>query len=160
MRPGASGHQQIRVTTPGLPIWENPNMSSLYIAGNGAGNRLGKHEPFFPITGRNLAHAHRDAGERAGIAAQLVLGEAELIRPTITQVAPITHVSVPYVQLALRLKVETRARVAAGELSFLQAVKANGLLAAWIASTPAERAALGSVVGVDEIWDCAIEPSV
>jgi hypothetical protein len=127
---------------------------------NGNGNGNGHtHEPF-PITGRNLAHAHRDAGERAGIAAQLVLGEATLIRPTITQVVSITNVSTPYVQLALRLKTETRARVGAGELSLLEAVRANGLLAAWIASTPAERAALGSAVGVNEIWDCAIQPSV
>jgi hypothetical protein len=117
-------------------------------------------QPSHLITGRNLAHAHRNAHQRAGIAAQLVLGEVHLVKPTITQVAPVAHVSVPYVQLALRLKVETRARVARGELSLIEATKANGLLTAWIASTPEERAALGAAVGVNEIWDHAIQPSV
>jgi hypothetical protein len=125
---------------------------------NGNGNGL-KPDPFL-ISGRNLAHTHRSASERAGIAAQFVLGEAELVKPTITQIVPVAHVSTPYVHLALRLKAETRARVATGELSLLDAVKANGLLAAWIASTPAERAALGSVVGVNEIWDSAIQPLI
>lgn len=73
---------------------------------------------------------------------------------------PVAHVSTPYVQFALRLKQETRARVATGELSLLDAVKANGLLTAWIAATPAEKAALGSIVGVNEIWDRAIFPSI
>ena len=112
------------------------------------------------ITGRNLAHAHRGAHERAGIAAQMVLGEVALIKPTITQAASIVRASTTYVHEALRLKTETRARVAVGELSLLDAVAANGLLSAWIASTPAERAALGAAVGVDEIWDHAIQPSV
>jgi hypothetical protein len=112
------------------------------------------------ITGRNLAHAHRGAHERAGIAAQLVQGEVALVKPTITQAASITRASTTYVHEALRLKTETRARVATGELSLLNAVSANGLLTAWIASTPEERAALGAAVGVNEIWDHAIQPSV
>jgi hypothetical protein len=132
----------------------------LYTAFSSLGKNGNGHPVISLITGRNLAHAHRDAGERAGIAAQLVLGEAELVKPTITQIAPAARVSLPYVHRALRLKVETRARVAAGELALLDAVKANGLLTAWIASTPEERAALGAAVGVNEIWDHAIQPSV
>jgi hypothetical protein len=134
--------------------------------GNGNGNSRGnrnvtglKWNPI-PIGGRSLAHRYLTASERAGIAAQLVLGEARLVRPTITQVVPIVRVSPPYVQLALRLTEKTRARVAAGELSLVDAAKANGLLSAWLAASPAEKAAFGIAAGVNNVWDDAIAPSI
>jgi hypothetical protein len=114
----------------------------------------------FPITGRNIAHVRRDASQRAGIAAQLVLGEIELIKPTVVQTVAIAHISQPYINFALRLSAETRARLAAGELSLADAAKANGLLTAWLAATPTEQAALGAVVGVNKIWDAAIAPLI
>ncbi len=55
-------------------------------------------------------------------------------------------------------KLKNSRRIAAGELTLSDAAKANGLLAAWAAATPAEKAALGSAVGVNEIWDSAIQP--
>jgi hypothetical protein len=125
--------------------------------GNGSGG--GHHSPLL-ITGRNLAHSHRTASQRGALAAQLVLEEVEHIKPTMIQAAAVTRANIPYVQFALRLTPETRARVAAGEFSLAEAAKANGLLAAWIASTPAEKAALGSAVGVNEIWDSAIQPLI
>jgi hypothetical protein len=97
---------------------------------------------------------------RVRIAARLVRGETQLIRPTITQAVAIARVSTPYVQLALRLSVATRLRVVAGAISLTDAAKANGLLTAWATATPDEKAALGSIVGVDEIWDSAIQPSI
>jgi hypothetical protein len=112
------------------------------------------------ITGRNLAHAHRSASERAALAAQLVLGEARLVKPTITQVAAITLVSLPYVQVALKLSETTRYRVVKGELSLPDAARANGLLSAWLTSTPEEKAALGVAVGVNAVWDEAIAPAI
>jgi hypothetical protein len=116
--------------------------------------------PAKTITGRNLAHAHRTASQRGAVAAQLVLEEVEHTKPTMIQAAAITGANIPYVQLALRLKPETRARVAAGELTIAEAAKANGLLSAWIAATPTEKAALGVAVGVDAIWDAVISPSI
>jgi hypothetical protein len=124
--------------------------------GDGSGHTP---EPFL-ITGRNLAHAHRDAGERAGIAAQLILGEATLIKPTIVQTAAIARVCIPYIQTALHLKAATRLRVATGTLSLVDAAKANGLLVAWLAASSDEKAALGSIVGVDAIWDSVISPAI
>jgi hypothetical protein len=108
------------------------------------------------INGRNLAHSHRSASERAGLAAQLILGEARLVKPTITQIAPIASVCVPYVQVALKLSEATRNRVVKGELTLADAAKANGLLSAWFSAAPAEKAALGIAVGVDRIWDDVI----
>jgi hypothetical protein len=49
------------------------------------------------VTGRNVAHAHRTPSQRAGLAAQLVLGEAALIKPTRKQVARLLRVSGPHV---------------------------------------------------------------
>ena len=124
--------------------------------GNGGGNGHGPVQ----LTGRNFAHAHRTASQKAAVAAQQVLGLVERIKPTIIQAAADVGVSVPYVQLALKLKPETLQRVADGEISLLDAVKANGLLAAWLANTPEEQAALGAIVGVDKIWDGVIAPSL
>jgi hypothetical protein len=125
--------------------------------GNGQGNG---HSPS-SVVGRSLAHSHLTASQRAAVAAKLVLGEARLIAPTITQVVPIVHVSTPYVRVALELVEETRARVAMGELlSLSDAAKANGLLAAWLTASPVERAALGTIVGADEVWADAVLPSL
>jgi hypothetical protein len=121
-------------------------------------NGNGHHSP--TVTGRNLAHSHRTASQRAALAAQLVLEEVEQIKPTMIQAAAVTRVNIPYVQFALRLTPATRERVAKGELTIAEAAKANGLLAAWEAATLADKAALGSAVGVNEIWDRAIQPSI
>jgi len=119
----------------------------------------GHHEPF-SITGRWIAHASLNASERAAVGAQLVLSEAQLVRPTATQVGAILHVSAPYLGLALKLAPETRDRVAMGELSLTDAAKGNGLVTAWLVATPDERCALGRAVGIDAIWDASIEPSL
>ena len=123
--------------------------------GNGGGN----HKPL-PLSGHNLVHLHRSASQRGAVAAQLVLEEIEPPKPTVLQAAAITGANIPYVYVALRLTPETRARVAAGKLTLAKAAKANGLLAAWSTSTPAERSRAGAAVGVNEIWDRAIEPSI
>jgi hypothetical protein len=116
--------------------------------------------PPFLVTGRDIAHSHRTPSQRAALAAQLVLGEAKLTKPTITQVVEIVRVSGPYVRFAMRLKENTRERVGDGELPLAAAARANGLLAAWLDATPEEQAALGTAVGVNAIWNCAIAPSI
>jgi hypothetical protein len=113
-----------------------------------------------PIFGRDIAHSHRSAGERAALAAQLVLGERTLFQPTATQAGPLVRASLPYIHIARLLKPATRMRVARGELSLVEASKANGLAEAWFLASPEERAALGSIVGVNQIWDDAIQPSI
>jgi hypothetical protein len=116
--------------------------------------------PIPAYSGRNLAHGHRDSGQRGALAAQLVLGEAKYVKPTITQAVAITGANTFYVRWALELKPATRAHVVAGDITLVEAVKANGLLTAWASATPAEKAALGVAVGVNEIWDSATQPSI
>jgi hypothetical protein len=113
-----------------------------------------------PIFGRDIAHSHRSAGERAALAAQLIIGERVLCQPTATQVGPIVRASLPYIHIARLLKPATRMRVARGELSLVEASRANGLLEAWFASTPDEKVALGIAVGADQVWDSVISPSI
>jgi hypothetical protein len=113
-----------------------------------------------PIPGRFLAHARLTASRRAGLAAQLVLNELRLFKPTIRQATAITHVSPAYAQLALRMQPATRAKVAWGQLNLIQASKMNGLFEAWLTASPDEKAAFGVAVGVNEVWDEAIAPSI
>ena len=127
--------------------------------GNGNGKGGGHHSPTL-ITGRDLAHSHRTASQRGALAAQLVLEELQRVEPTAIQAAADTGANMAYVQIALRLTPATRARVAAGEFTIAEAAKANGLLGAWITSTPAEKAALGAAVGVDAVWDNVIQPTL
>lgn len=138
--------------------------SATVLAGrNGSfnGNR-GAENAYSPasVTGRDIAHSHRTASARAGLAAQLVLGEVKLIKPTITQVASIARISIPYVRLGLELTQGTRTHLAAGEITISEAARCNGLLAAWLAATAEEKAAFGVAVGVNEVWDEVIAPSI
>jgi hypothetical protein len=50
-------------------------------------------------------------------------------------------------------------RAADGELSLPNALKANGLLSAWLDATPAERVALGIAIGVNRIF-ADVRPSL
>ena len=66
------------------------------------------------ISGRNIAHSVRSPSQRAGVAAQLVVGEAHLANPTILQASAILHVCVPYIQTALKATAAERADLAGG----------------------------------------------
>ena len=128
--------------------------------GNGLGNGHGNCKPPILITGRNLTHWQHTIGQRAALAAQLFHREAQLVDLTVAGAARLVQVSCPTVKLAVDLKPITRARVAVGELPLFDAVKGNGLVTAWLAATADEKAALGSVVGVDAIWDSAMQPLI
>jgi len=115
------------------------------------------------ITGRNLAHKPRTSGQRALVAADLVSGKVRFEAPTVKQAAHLLHVSVPYVQRALRLNGD-QARRADIEIDGkpLNAVlpAGNGLVSAWIKASANERAGLARIVGPDELWDDAINPTL
>lgn len=141
------------------------NIGTVYTAkvanGNGGNhNGNGGGDPPHTVTGRNLAHARRNANQKGAIAAQMVKGEVVLTKPTMIQAAHDAGANMPYVQLALKLSPESRARVAAGEITIAQALAANGLLEAWLEATPEVRAALGNAVGIDVIWDQVISPAL
>jgi hypothetical protein len=166
MRPGVSGQPAVSGSNPNRQQKEgrltHQSSGTVYTVRNGNGNGNGhglKPDPVL-IAGSSLAHRQLTASQRGALGAQFVLREATITKPTITQVVPIVRVSAPYVQLALHLTAETRARVAMGELSLTDAAKANGLLGAWLAATPSEKVALGVAVGVDNIWDDVIAPSI
>src|SRR5262249_36811538 len=55
------------------------------------------------ITGRNIAHVVRNAQQRAVLGAELLQGEAVLVKPTLLQVAELVGVCPAYVRIAYRL---------------------------------------------------------
>ena len=123
----------------------------------GAGNG---HSPI-PITGRELTGGSKgDAGARAGRAAMLVCGEAQLVTWSVPQATAVTVATMQLTYEALRLTPAARARVAAGEITLADAARGNGLVNAWLMASAEEKAALGATVGVDVVWDAAISPSI
>jgi hypothetical protein len=52
------------------------------------------------VTGRNIAHGHRTATERALLAADISAERALLVKPTDAQLADVLHVSRPYISAA------------------------------------------------------------
>src|SRR5262249_13737029 len=59
-----------------------------------------------PLSGRYLAHAELSAVKRAFLAADLALGRAHLVRPTLGLCALAARVSVPYAAAARRVAYE------------------------------------------------------
>jgi hypothetical protein len=114
------------------------------------------------ISGRNLAHGRRTAGQRALLAADLSAGRVRLERVTATQAALLCGVSLAYVEAAQAIADDpaVRARIAQGEAFNAVAPLRNGLAAAWRKASIRERRDLGRVVGVDTIWADAIEPAI
>jgi hypothetical protein len=107
------------------------------------------------LTGRNLAHGRRTAGQRALLAADLSAGRVQLERLTATQAALLCGVSLAYVE-----DPAVRDRIARGEAFNAVAPVRNGLATAWRKASIRERRDLGRVVGVDTIWADAIEPVI
>jgi hypothetical protein len=116
------------------------------------------------VTGRNLAHAHRSTVERALAAADLHVGRAVLVAPTVLQAASLLCVCRPYVTAACRIVDDQAARTAvlSGRVSLLDATKAGtGTLAEHFArSTPDEWLEAARVIGPAVIWDHMIAPLV
>jgi hypothetical protein len=77
------------------------------------------------VTGRNLAHAHRSAVERALLAADLHLGKCTLVQPTIKQMAALLRVSPLLVAAAIQI-VSHYERAPAKRTKLASALKANG----------------------------------
>jgi hypothetical protein len=109
-----------------------------------------------PISGRNLAHGRRTAGQRAVLAADLVQGLARLEQPTLKQVAMLAGVSVPYVQAALRLSPEKRERIAAGRGSLCDAVRENDLLNSYRVATIKAKLGFSRAGGLTTLGDHTI----
>jgi hypothetical protein len=101
------------------------------------------------VTGRNIAHAVRDAGARAFLAADLVRGTVVLEKPTIVQACEITGVWYPYVRAALLATPAERFEIERGARSF-------GSLYAEKTSAPAPSAVRLEPVAVpatfDDMW--------
>jgi hypothetical protein len=115
------------------------------------------------ITGRNIAHSSRTASQRAVLAAELVLGECLLVDPTTLQAAAICRVCTPYVHAALKADADRRAELAAGTAEIGELLRPAGerqLAQAWRAASPRERAAFGAHIGVAELFDDAVAPSL
>jgi hypothetical protein len=109
--------------------------------------------PVIPVlkTGRNLAHGHRSATQRAFLAADLVRERVRLIAPTIKQAAALARVSVPYVDLALAASPGERAMISAGQRPLISVGKPS-LASTWASATEAERVAFVRSVGAETVW--------
>jgi hypothetical protein len=66
------------------------------------------------ITGRNIAHKPRSAGQRAIIGAELLEGTAILIKPTLLQVSELVSVCAPYIRAAKVATPAERRLIASG----------------------------------------------
>jgi hypothetical protein len=122
-----------------------------------------KYDPTaIPISGRAFAHRRRTASQRAGLAAQLVLGEGVLANPTVKQAASLLQVSRPYVQVALKATTGQRENLVSGRLtvSRLKPSPCDLLVRDWNAANDAERVEFARRVGVDQIFDTAIAPVI
>lgn len=121
--------------------------------------------PFPVITGRNLAHGKRSALERAFVAADLHLGRAEMVYPTIRQCAHLAHVCVPYVAAAVAIANDQAARAAvlAGDCTITEAAKAvapESLAEHFARATPSEWLKCARMVGPAAVWDHMVAPLV
>lgn len=86
----------------------------------------------------------RPTRERADLAARAYVQRRPIEAPTLQQLACAYHVSVASIQRVLNGK-----RITVDEA-----------VLAWRAWTPAQRAAFGRGVGVAEVWDHAIVPTI
>jgi hypothetical protein len=72
------------------------------------------------LTGYALARNGRSASQRAALAASIILGEIEFIKPTKKQIAALLGVSVPYTNQALALNPVQRGLVREGYTTLAQ----------------------------------------
>jgi hypothetical protein len=116
--------------------------------------------PSITVTGRNVAHAHRSAVERALLAADLIAGRAELVKPTATQAATLLKVSVPYVHAARNIAgdPDRRAAVEEGRIALYKAADGEDLADRLLRASPAERQDAARKLGADLIWETMLEP--
>lgn len=118
------------------------------------------------ISGRNLAHGHRSAIERAFIGGDLHLNRTQLVSPTFKQCSVLADVCVPYIAAAVAIvDYPTLCNsVLAGRIGLLDAaIKANNseTLAEHLARTsPTEWTEAARAVGPAVIWDRMIAPLV
>jgi hypothetical protein len=75
------------------------------------------------LTGYALARNGRSASQRAALAASIITGEVEFIKPTKKQIAALIGVSVPYVDQALTLNPFQRGLVRKGYVTLAQTVE-------------------------------------
>jgi hypothetical protein len=107
--------------------------------------------------------------QRAALGVAVLNGEA-MLRPTLEVVSRALGVSRTYVEMASKLSSEELRQVRQGRrtLSDLKPVAESHTptmtpdeaVMSWRAWTPEQRAAFGRSVGISEVWDCAIVPTI
>jgi hypothetical protein len=70
--------------------------------------------PVFKLSGRKLARGGYSKSPRAALAASVVYGEIEMIKPTLRQLAKAFNVSTTYIQKALALSPAERVKMRYG----------------------------------------------
>lgn len=95
------------------------------------------------LTGHTIARNGYSASQRAALAAMIILGEVEFVKPTHKQIAKLLGVSTVYIDRALKLDPTRREWVADGLLQLTQFQKAP-------TDTHLDR--LVSAAGTERVW--------
>jgi hypothetical protein len=103
------------------------------------------------LTGYALARNGRSASQRAALAASIILGEIEFIKPTKKQIAALLGASMPYTNQALALDPFERGLVRKGRVTLAQTVK--------VEPTDLQLHRIVEAAGVDRTWE-ALEPLI
>lgn len=108
------------------------------------------------ITGKNIAHAQRLTVERALLGADLLLGRAVLVAPTLGQCRVLAGVCRQYIRAAAVIAddAEARAAVMAGSRPLLDESLAHHIKRV----TRSERVDAAREVGAGFLWDEMVNP--
>jgi hypothetical protein len=106
----------------------------------------------------------RSKGQRAGVAAQWILGERPPIKPTIQVAAAANGVSTTYVKTALKVTAAERAELVAGTVEIVEFLperkSPSSLSEHFISSTAEEKVEAAKALGVDVVWDQMVLPLI
>ncbi len=113
------------------------------------------HPELMLFTGRYLARQKFNRVERAFLAADLVNGTADLIKPTVLQAAALARVNVPYVHWAIRWA-ENRVAILAGELPLVPLRLPQAPLHLRSELNDADLINIAQLVGTDRMLEAAV----
>jgi hypothetical protein len=128
------------------------------------------------VTGRQLAHRKFTPSQRAGIAAQIILGELAPVKHTAKKTYELVGANHVYTRRALQATAAERRSLVHGDCTISSlaplakkpspakkpwwALDHKDLVEAWKWCSPEERIAFVRAVGVDVVFDEAIAPII
>jgi hypothetical protein len=116
------------------------------------------------LTGKSLAHMRLTPAQAAAFAAQIHLGEVQLV-PTLKAACTQTGANCAYAQRMTQKTPVERQWIARDGLwrpawDRPEPAAKPSLFDAWNAADPAERVIFGRAIGVDRVWNDTIVPNI